>query len=481
MAKLTDLPAELVISIIHYVFDANQASLRQQITPLTGHHYLDHTQINCAGEPKPRPHEERIRLFAKSYKVPQVYREQVSWPKGLPSNPLLPLALVNRTFRQCAQELLFKNVDLHNTRIANVFLKSLTACDYGLSSQRRKRFNHPTRLSQYVRSLQFTWGDSRLPGKLSATLFCKILQSCPLLENIDISNKFLLTCKESILEALASKPFIKEFVLSHDTNRTSLTFQWPPAEIVSRLFSHWNLLETVELSALSGCPHESNPSTQPAPNSIPVLNCAIRTMILVNHELDELTVSNLLKSCGESMRTLHITGPHTHLNPEAFGRVLQDSTCPNLECLIVHDTGRWEHWKNPIIDSDLDGPFTVPGLLDTVFDSPIALRKLKTLSFDGEKMATNRLLARLPKSLVKLSMENSRIAASALIKALTINSGHNDGLLPNLTCLSVYDPRKWSSKDEKAVQEVVELRGGCAHIYCDHKLFASPSPSNVAF
>jgi hypothetical protein len=82
MAKLTDLPAEPVIRIIHYVFDANQASLRQQITPLTGHHYLDHTQINCAGEPKPRPHEERIRLLAKAYKVPQVYREQVSWPKG---------------------------------------------------------------------------------------------------------------------------------------------------------------------------------------------------------------------------------------------------------------------------------------------------------------------------------------------------------------------------------------------------------------
>ncbi|PLW58315.1 hypothetical protein PCANC_00535 [Puccinia coronata f. sp. avenae] len=350
----------------------------------------------------------------------------------------------------------------------------------GSPHQRRKRFNHPTRLSQYVRSLQFTWGDSRLPGKSSATLFCKILQSCPLLENIDISNKFLLTCKESILEALASKPFIKEFVLSHDTNRTSLTFQWPPAEIVSRLFSHWNLLETVELSALSGCPHESNPSTQPAPNSIPVLNCAIRTMILVNHELDELTVSNLLKSCGESMRTLHITGPHTHLNPEAFGRVLQDSICPNLECLIVRAAGHWVHWKDPIFDCDLDEPFTGPGLLDTVFDSPTALRNLKTLSFHGSKMATNRLLDRLPKSLIKLSMERSRIAASPLINTLTISSGHNESLLPNLKCLSVHNPRNWNSKQENAVRVVMEMREGCAHIFRD-MFFRTPSPSDRLF
>ncbi|PLW06638.1 hypothetical protein PCASD_02941 [Puccinia coronata f. sp. avenae] len=415
----------------------------------------------------------RIAILNTFSRPPRkLYHQHVSWPEGLPNNPLLPLALVNRTFRQCAQEILFKNVDLHNTRTANVFLKSLTC---GSSKRRKQCNNHPpSRLSQYVRSLQFSWGYSRSPGKRGASLFCKILHNCPLLENIYISNQFLLTCKEPVLEVLASIPFIKELVLINSTDHARVTFQWPPHEIVSRLFSHWNFLETVEFSQLSGW-SQHDPSRQPTPNSIPVLNCAIQTMILRDYDLDEQALSNLLRSCGESMRTLEITGPHFHLNPDAFGRILRDSTSPNLECLIVSPP---MYWKHTVRDIDLDNEtFTSPGLLDTVFDSPTALRNLKTLSFHGAQIASDRLLAHLPKSLIKLSMERCRIAASPLIKVLVISSGHDEAPLPNLMCVSICSPRKWSKKDEINVREVVEMRGGCFHLLRE-RFFRSPSPTD---
>ncbi|PLW58471.1 hypothetical protein PCANC_00490 [Puccinia coronata f. sp. avenae] len=464
MARFADLPAELVIQIIHHLFYAGGSYVDPY--PLSGHPFLelDHTQLDCSAEAKPRPHEGLYRWRGPRGCRP-VDPHQASWPNGLPSNPLLPLALVNHTFRQCVQELLFKSVYLCNVAAAGTFLKALT-CGSKVSNRRRKHHeNGPSRLSQHVRSIQFSWHHSRSTGKRGASLFCKILQNCPLLQNVYISNPFPLAFKESMLEALASKPLIKELVVCYGSEFHDSNFKWTPDEIVSQLFSHWDFLETVEFYGISDWSSHHDPSREPAPTSIPVLNCAIRTLILRDNKLDELTLSNLLKSCGESMYTLKITGPHLHLDPEAFARVLRDSTNPNLESLIIMKPVRSAYWidfMNPNLELS-------PGILETVFDSPTTLRNLKTLSFYADLIATDYLLPRLPKSLVKLCMGQCRISASRFINALAISSGHNERSLPNLMCLSVNGPRKcrWSAEEKIAVQLAVEVRGGCFHTFCD--------------
>jgi hypothetical protein len=86
----------------------------------------------------------------------------------------------------------------------------------------------------------------------------------------------------------------------------------------------------------------------------------------------------------------------------------------------------WKQYMSPNLELS-------PALLDAVFDSPNALRNLKTLSFHGNQMATDRLLALSPKSLLKLSMERCNIVASCVIEALVISSGHDEELLPNLS------------------------------------------------
>ncbi|PLW06637.1 hypothetical protein PCASD_24147 [Puccinia coronata f. sp. avenae] len=277
-------------------------------------------------------------------------------------------------------EVLFKNVLLQDTRHADKLLQALTSKlprESQPTRKRQKRHDSPSRLSQYVRSLQFDMRGARPTGKRGGSLFCKILQHCPLLENLLFGNQLALVCKEPILEALASTPFIKEILLSNMTDREhgESFLQWKAHDVVSGLFSHWNGLETVEISGLTGWADNQ---------TFPVLNCAIRTMILKNHNCGEEALSNLLKSCGESIRTLQISGPHFNLKPRLFASVLRDSTSPNLECLVIlHPTeGGWtpseHHWG-----------VAMPGVLDTAFDSPTAFKNLKTLFFHGSRMATD--------------------------------------------------------------------------------------------
>ncbi|PLW58388.1 hypothetical protein PCANC_00524 [Puccinia coronata f. sp. avenae] len=482
MAKLTDLPAELISRIVRHVFDANQAAKRRDDhTPPGDHHLLDHTEINCAAEPKPRPHLERLaspvrHVYIQYRPRPQSHLE-FSWPDGLPKNPLLPLSLISRTFCHCAQELLFQNVALGSIWTASLFLESLTCSTphEDSSPQRRPQIDYqaeqhelrrPSPLAQHVRSLQFAWGGPCSMGKGGVSILCEILRSCPLLENIAICNTFRLACKEPILEALASKPHIKEFVILNNAHGENSTFQWQAYDVVSRLFPHWNSLETVDFFELGD---SSTGFLKAAANPLPSLNCATRTLILTDHELDELALSALLKSSAPSLRTLEIIGPGYKLDRAALCRVLQGCTSPILESLTLESS----HCERPL-SSDLnsDDPLTSPGLLDIVFSSPKALRNLKTLSFIGP-VATGRLFKRLPKSIVKLAWESCHLPADALVETLS-SSGNDAHSLPNLKCCSVRSRYGWSPADELAVRAALRIRGACFHISLD-RMYGSPT------
>ncbi|PLW58401.1 hypothetical protein PCANC_00509 [Puccinia coronata f. sp. avenae] len=289
MAKLSDLPPELVHSIIHHIW-CSEPSASQN--PADQHHMLDHTPINCAAEPKPRPHQERTPNFKSTagtgdspYRPPKSL--EVSWPQGRPVDSLNPAA----------------------TR------------------------------------------------------------------------------------------------------------------------------------------------------SIPtLLNCVIQTMILTNYNLDKLELSNLLKSCGNSMHTPKIANlgfPHHDYDRQALFRVLQECTSFNLEYLILESTNSRESFSDPTSDD----PLTSPGLLDTVFNHPTALKNLKTLSFMGT-VATGRLFECLLKSMVELAWEYCHLPLSALVKALS-SAGGAENSLPNLKCCSVRSRYGWEPEEELVVKTALEMQGAC--------------------
>ncbi|PLW58348.1 hypothetical protein PCANC_00510 [Puccinia coronata f. sp. avenae] len=466
MAKLSDLPAELVDRIILYVFYASpNLNPNPDATMSRAHDHHLPIYFQCMLQPKRRPHLERIVYRGPNH--PKDYDEGVSWPEGLPDNPLLPLSLVNRTFSRCAQLLLFKNVALYSTVSESLFLKSLTSTrpQKGTSSHRHERISnqvkqhdlpHLNPLAHHVRSIQFNRRRPCVMEKIGGSIICEILQSCPSLENIAFLDIYLFAVKEPILQALASKPLIKDIVSIQTAHAVETSIaQWQAHEVVLRLFSHWNSLETVEFTGLSD---RTGYLSKPAPNPMPVLNCSIRTMILSDHDLNSLTLSNLLMICRESLRELTITGPGYRLDRTALCRILQECTSPNLEALTL----TFVHWDPPMNpDLNSENPKVNPALLDILFNSTTALRNLKSLSFEG-RMATARLLERLPQSIVKLSWERCKLPASAFIKALLRPKG-TQGSLPNLKCCSHRTRILWNEREEWKVVEALKMQGGCSH------------------
>ncbi|KAI7933762.1 hypothetical protein MJO29_016717 [Puccinia striiformis f. sp. tritici] len=241
-------------------------SYRNRLIQSDDHLNLDHNGIGDIPHIT-RPHLEHgdnlscsrsTHVERRKCKTGRIYRvsmPHVSWPERLPSNPLIPLCLVNRIFRRCTQKELFKNVALKSQWQAYLFHRSLTT---SLSSQDTSGLTQavigakPEELGTYVRSLQFEFSTGYCSmGKGGGNLMCDIILSCPLLQNIAINTNFLSSCKEPILNALASRRLIKDFVILQNPARSSAAFQWKIEDVMGMLFSKWDLLETVDIIRLS--------------------------------------------------------------------------------------------------------------------------------------------------------------------------------------------------------------------------------------
>jgi hypothetical protein len=139
------------------------------------------------------------------------------------------------------------------------------------------------------------------------------------------------------------------------------------------------------------------------------------------------------------MRTLEIINPGGGIDLEGFGRILQESTNPDLECLKVENDWRLDDSESIISsavgDVNHDIPHSNQSLLDVVFESPSALRRLKSLSFTGDT-ATIKLFQFLPDSIIKLAWEDCDICLTAFAEVLS-SSTQDNPVLPNLKCCSV--------------------------------------------
>ncbi|OAV88034.1 hypothetical protein PTTG_29179 [Puccinia triticina 1-1 BBBD Race 1] len=498
MARITDLPAELFQRIIDHLglafpHDTNLGNKHVDVD------HADHDGRRDIRQ-KARSHLEYKDAYGSSP------HPQVSWPDALPSNPLLPLCLVNSTFRQFAQEALFTNVALLDQWQAYLFHRTLTspspndegsevlraaineedeyeAREHDLETSRSSAVYPPrlNKLARHVRALQFRWAGHCSMGRGGGSLICEILQSCPLLESITIGTSFLTRCKEPILQVLASRQFIKEFVVLENPNAGCLTFQWQAHEVVGRLFFRWKFLETIEFIRLPGWPYKD---VETIYNSIPALNCALRTIVLNEPSLSEKELSMILKSSRESLRTLQISCPTSLLDRPGLYRILKECTSPNLESLTL-EVGRCWH---PIpssarIEGANDSQIN-PGLLDFVFKSSSALTKIKVLSITGP-LAGSEFFDLLPQSIVKLTWNRCDLQALAFADALsgrrlnenlgsppeihcsppdyTFSVSEHVQWLPNLKCCSVGDTITWSTQDLQVILRELEARQVCFH------------------
>ncbi|POW14315.1 hypothetical protein PSTT_03118 [Puccinia striiformis] len=335
MAKLTDLPAELVDIIVGIIIDTAPSQ-----GPVPG----------------------------------------VTWPEGLPSHPLIPLSLVSSTFRECAQGRLFKRVELSSPWQAYLFLSALNSHTTHEKKNRISRVDsaHQSTLAQKVRSLNFKLSSSSTSiagsmGKGGGSAICGILRSCPLLERITIDTVFLSSCKEPIMQALSTQRRIEEFCILSDQKIGPTDVQWLLEELDARLFSNWDMLEIVDLSQLSSRWFTTTENIQ---KSIPVFNRALRSIKLNIPDLDEKELYSLLASSKESIRTLEIFYPTSKLDRMGLFRILKR--------------------LSEGLDDPAQNPYLIDILFHSSFRT--SFRKLKSLHIDGP-IASSRLLSLLPKSI----------------------------------------------------------------------------------
>jgi len=431
----------------------------------------------------------------------------VSWPDGLPSDPLVTFSLVNRPFQQCAQERLYKHVALYNPWQANLFLRTLNRnksdcspfldqpgyihASVDIKGKRRAQFGDGqatspriyrrlNRLGDQVRSLQFVWPGPASMGKGGGSLICDIIQSCPQLENIGISTALLSQCKEPLFQALERRSLIKEFSILKNPVENPRRFLWKADEVLTRLFTKWDMLEKVELIALSGRPLDRMESVL---RSIPSFNCTLREITLTRPNLAEIEISKILNTSKATLHTLRITYPSLKLDRKGLYRILLDYTNPNLGSLKIHVSKDW-HPINLTRGSattsaeSSNDPAQNPHLLDILFKSA-SLRNLKSLSIGGP-LASSRLFPLLPETIIKLAWEDcSAIQPSSFAKFLSSWSKpstngdlqNNSAVavepirsLPDLKCCSVgTDDFNWKRADRRAVENALKERNACFH------------------
>ncbi|WAR57846.1 hypothetical protein PtB15_5B76 [Puccinia triticina] len=495
MAKLTDLPAELVHRIIDHLIQLHRS------TPYGQRRH--NPQADYDAPRRPRPHlEDRHTDGSSSLHSPRRYatrqadidKAELSWPDGIPNNLLLPLALVSRTFRGCAQQKLFSNVALVTPWQAYVFSQALTgpspmdesqdASEQGQSGANPPR---PSHLAHYVHSLQFLFRGTGSMGLGGGALICEIVESCPHLEHLAMNSRLLMRCKDPITRALASRPRIKELVLLENANRAPLEACWLADELVAHLFSKWHGLQTLELRQLSGRPPESIESIHQA---LPVLECRLREIILLEPDLDQRELALLLNSSRETIRTLQIVEPSAKLDRPGLCRILKEHTGPNLESLTLTVGDSWHPISTHQRVKGSDDPSKTNGLLEIVFRSSSALRKLKHLSVVG-RISNSDLFKLLPQSLVQLDWDGF-LGPLAFTDALsswrvvddvqypprpcsppsgpTFDDEGRERWLPNLECSSVVNDNKWLWEDRMAIEDAMKAAHGVDFIESSNSL-----------
>ncbi|KAI9613248.1 hypothetical protein KEM48_003882 [Puccinia striiformis f. sp. tritici PST-130] len=293
--------------------------------------------------------------------------------------------------------------------------------------------------------------------------------SCPGLENLSINIAFLKGCKEPILDALASRRLIKDFVVHNAYKSGNTTSQSLAYELFGRLLPKWNLLQTIELVNLPGRPVKT---IEPIHKPITALNCQLRTIILNQFDLDEGELFGLLKSCQETVRTFQIRKPSKKLNRPGLCRVLTQCTSPDLESSMIEIDDFWDTSYTYGSTDTPNNPAKNGGLLDIVLRSS-ALNKLKSLSITGTLTGMDffRLLPHLTvQILTTLSSwrEQNSMRSDGLPRPHFDSpggTGNNRRVrwLPNLKCFSVMFGRNWERADLITIREALAARGVCYH------------------
>ncbi|KAG0148329.1 hypothetical protein CROQUDRAFT_669985 [Cronartium quercuum f. sp. fusiforme G11] len=457
---------------------------------------------NSPSAPRLCPHT----LLNNSKKV-RVACDRVTWPDGLPKDPLLPLTLVNRSFQQCAQEMLFKHVGLDDQWQAHLFLRSLkNSCtnpplildDVAMEkisvdvkgkgralsddkvAQSLRASRRPGKLGDLVQSLRFFWNGRVSMGRGGGSLICDIICNCQCLKSISLSTIFLRHCKEPLMQALESRTQIKDFEIGNVAPEHQKCLIWRYDEIIKRLFTKWDLLESAILVGLSG---SSRKDMNKVITRLPTFRCTLTVLGLTYPDLAGPEMEVLLRGSRDTLQAFHLKMPTSKIDRRELYHVMKDCLGPKLEVLTLIIRVDWYPLKPKIsigsgASSIISDPTKSPFIIDTLLKAG-ALSNVKNMTLVGP-LASSPFLHVLPDSIVKLAWDGCPNIRPAYLgkflsswRSRTRNSsgtgsdsqmGERERELPNLSCCSVgSDDMHWTSSERAAVKKALDDRNACFH------------------
>ncbi|BGP15043.1 hypothetical protein JCM10213_002812 [Rhodosporidiobolus nylandii] len=148
------------------------------------------------------------------------------YPDGLPTDPLLPLLFINRSFLHAARKLLYRRVHVAGPYVASLLLSALQAKesagylpgDEGEKEEGEEGERSRNTLRDCVRTISFDHeGDASL-GRGGARVYIDIIAACDRLENLVLRPMLLKSATKPLIRALEGLSRLKSVDLTTSTD-----------------------------------------------------------------------------------------------------------------------------------------------------------------------------------------------------------------------------------------------------------------------
>ncbi|KAK4055747.1 hypothetical protein OIV83_000294 [Microbotryomycetes sp. JL201] len=273
-----------------------------------------------------------------------------TFPDGLPSDPILPLASVNRAFLAASRHKLYKSVNLLSVWQASLFLESVTASEHAAFSVEDDCFL-PEDCTNILQQLVKTLRIDLAPGKdLSlrrggGQTVLDILKACPNLESLTLNVSFLGSATGAYLRTLTTLQHLKSVKLCGGVSKDGLRLT--TARLLHLLRFEWLNLENLVVDSLDSnalAPeNEALFMMEDAENRVGATN--ISTIRLINPRVDPFELDCLLEEARFTLTCFELVDPGPLSTPRTLAQSLL-SYGYNLTTLHLDLSRNWG--KDPV-------------------------------------------------------------------------------------------------------------------------------------
>jgi hypothetical protein len=325
--------------------------------------------------------------------------ETFTYKDGLPSDPILPLAFVNRSFLNAVRTILYgRALAITDMYQASLFLDTLKSPIVSVADvepeadddEQRKR----SELAYLVRQLLFDVRKTISLGRGGGNVVLEILDLCPRIETLVLQMDWTRTAMGPLTAALKKIKNLKSISLrSGLPEKKELVWDMRSLE---PLLATWEKLEDLQMSWL----RTAEGPFKPIAGKI--------TKLSLNHvDLRDSDLLHILSKSKDILRILEIHLPSDLMTRKGIAQAIKDNGA-NLDSLHL-DVSRTWHQRNANAAIASIGTLTVDQaagaryLLDGIIGY---MPKLKELKLSGS-LASTVLIARLPKSVNMVALEDN--------------------------------------------------------------------------